>query len=85
MNVNLIPDEKVHDIYQVVADKVNVVLHKDALEGTADDFKKDKKTGEYVLDSKGKKCIKYGTNGSCTHVKSSVRTVSSVKSASVLS
>ena len=61
MNVNLIPDEKVHDIYQVVADKVNVVLHKDALEGTSDDFKKDKKTGEYVLDSKGKKCIKYGT------------------------
>lgn len=60
-NVNLIPDEKVHDIYQVVADKVNVVLHQDAITGTADDYKKDKKSGEYVLDSKGKKCIVYGT------------------------
>lgn len=60
-NVNLVPDESVHDIYQVVADKVNVVLYKDALEGTEDTFKKDKKSGEYVLDSKGKKCIAYGT------------------------
>lgn len=60
-NVNLIPDEKVHDIYQVVADKVNVVLRQDAITGTADDYKKDKKSGEYVLDSKGKKCIVYGT------------------------
>ena len=60
-NVNLIPDEKVHDIYQVVADKVNVVLHQDVITGTADDYKKDKKSGEYVLDSKGKKCIVYGT------------------------
>lgn len=60
-NVNLIPDETVHDIYQVVADKVNVVLHRDVITGTADDYKKDKKSGEYVLDSKGKKCIVYGT------------------------
>lgn len=60
-NVNLIPDETVHDIYQVVADKVNVVLHQDVITGTADDYKKDKKSGEYVLDSKGKKCIVYGT------------------------
>lgn len=60
-NVNLIPDEKVHDIYQVVADKVNVVLRQDAITGTADDYKKDKKSGEYVLDSNGKKCIVYGT------------------------
>lgn len=60
-NVNLIPDETVHDIYQVVADKVNVVLYQDAFTGTADDYKKDKKNGEYVLDSKGKKCIVYGT------------------------
>ena len=60
-NVNLIPDEKVHDIYQVVADKVNVVLHQDVITGTADAYKKDKKSGEYVLDSKGKKCIVYGT------------------------
>lgn len=60
-NVNLVPDEKVHDIYQVVADKVNVVLKQDAMAGTEDGYKKDKKTGEYVLDSKGKKCIVYGT------------------------
>lgn len=60
-NVNLIPDETVHDIYQVVADKVNVVLHRDVITGTTDDYKKDKKSGEYVLDSKGKKCIVYGT------------------------
>lgn len=61
VNVNLIPDEKVHDIYQIVADKVNVVLHQDVLTGTAEDYKKDKKSGEYVLDSTGKKCIVYGT------------------------
>lgn len=60
-NVNLIPDETVHDIYQVVADKVNVVLHQDVSTGTADDYKKDKKSGDCVLDSKGKKCIVYGT------------------------
>lgn len=60
-NVNLIPDETVHDIYQVVANKVNVVLHRDVITGTADDYKKDKKSGEDVLDSKGKKCIVYGT------------------------
>ena len=60
-NVNLISDETVHDIYQVVADKVNVVLHRDVITGTADDYKKDKKSGGYVLDSTGKKCIVYGT------------------------
>lgn len=59
-NVNLIPDETVHDIYQVVADKVNVILHRDVMEGTADDYKKDQK-GQYVLDKKGEKCIVYGT------------------------
>lgn len=59
-SVNLVPNEEVQDIYQVVADKVNVILHRDVIEGTADDYKKDKK-GQYVLDSKGKKCIVYGT------------------------
>lgn len=59
-SVNLEPNEEVQDIYQVVADKVNVILHRDVMEGTADDYKKDKK-GQYVLDSKGKKCIVYGT------------------------
>ncbi|WP_288878701.1 DNA-directed RNA polymerase [uncultured Megasphaera sp.] len=60
-NVNLVPDEVVHDIYQVVADKVNVVLHHDAVSGTEDTYKTDKKTGEEVLDSNGNKCITYGT------------------------
>lgn len=60
-SVNLVPNEEVQDIYQVVADKVNVVLHRDVLTGTADDYKKDKKSGGYVLDSTGKTCIVYGT------------------------
>lgn len=60
-NVNLVPDEVVHDIYQVVADKVNVVLHRDAVSGTEDEYKTDKKTGEEVLDNNGNKCITYGT------------------------
>ena len=59
-SVNLVPNEEVQDIYQVVADKVNVILHRDLMEGTADDYKKDKK-GQYVLDKKGEKCIVYGT------------------------
>ena len=59
-NVNLVPDEEVHDIYQVVADKVNVVLKKDAMNGTDDDYKRNKK-GEITLDNQGRKCIKYGT------------------------
>ena len=59
-SVNLVPNEEVQDIYQVVADKVNIILHRDVIEGTADDYKKDKK-GQYVLDKKGEKCIVYGT------------------------
>ncbi len=59
--VNLVPDETVHDIYQVVADKVNVVLKKDVVSGTEDTYKLDKKTGEVLTDSEGNKKIQYGT------------------------
>lgn len=59
--VNLIPDETVHDIYQVVADKVNIVLKKDVISGTEDTYKIDKKTGEVLTDSEGNKKIQYGT------------------------
>lgn len=59
-NVNLVPSEEVHDIYQVVADKVNVVLKDDVMNGTDDGYKTNKK-GEKVLDSNGNPCIKYGT------------------------
>lgn len=59
--VNLIPGETVHDIYQVVADKVNVVLKKDVVSGTEDTYKLDKKTGEVLTDSEGNKKIQYGT------------------------
>lgn len=58
--VNLIPQDTVQDIYQIVADKITPVLHKDALEGTNDDFKVDKK-GIVVKDKQGNKRIKYGT------------------------
>lgn len=59
--VNLVPDETVHDIYQVVADKVNIVLKKDVVSGTEDTYKIDKKTGEVLTDSEGNKKIQYGT------------------------
>lgn len=59
--VNLVPDETVHDIYQVVADKVNIVLRKDVVSGTDDTYKLDKKTGEVLTDSEGNKKIQYGT------------------------
>lgn len=59
--VNLVPEETVHDIYQVVADKVNIVLKKDVVSGTEDTYKLDKKTGEVLTDSEGNKKIQYGT------------------------
>lgn len=59
--VNLVPDETVHDIYQVVADKVNIVLKKDVVSGTDDTYKLDKKTGAVLTDSEGDKKIQYGT------------------------
>lgn len=59
--VNLVPQETVSDIYGIVAEKVNIALHKDAMQGTEDGVKCDKKTGEVSLDEEGKPFIKYGT------------------------
>lgn len=58
--VNLIPSDKVQDIYSIVADKVNVVLLKDCLEGTEDNQKTDK-AGNVVYDTEGRPKITYGT------------------------
>ena len=57
--VNLMPSDTVQDIYSIVADKVNKLLFKDALEGTEDSFKTDK-DGEFILDREGKPQVKYG-------------------------
>ena len=57
--VNLIPSDTVQDIYSIVANKVNKLLLKDALEGTEDSFKTNK-DGEFMLDKEGKPQVKYG-------------------------
>ena len=57
--VNLIPSDTVQDIYSIVANKVNKVLLKDAIEGTEDSFKTNK-DGEFMLDKEGKPQVKYG-------------------------
>ena len=57
--VNLIPSDTVQDIYSIVANKVNKLLLKDALEGTEDSFKTNK-DGEFILDREGKPQVKYG-------------------------
>ena len=57
--VNLIPCDTVQDIYSIVANKVNKLLLKDALEGTEDSFKTNK-DGEFILDREGKPQVKYG-------------------------
>lgn len=58
--VNLIPSDKVQDIYSIVADKVNKVLLKDAMSGTDDEIKYTKE-GEVKLDKEGKPQMKYGS------------------------
>lgn len=57
--VNLMPSDAVQDIYSIVANKVNKLLIKDALEGTEDSFKTNK-DGEFILDREGKPQVKYG-------------------------
>lgn len=57
--VNLMPSDTVQDIYSIVANKVNKLLIKDALEGTEDGFKTNK-DGEVMLDKEGKPQVKYG-------------------------
>lgn len=53
--VNLVPDEKVHDIYGIVAEHVKKALQKDALDGTEDELKTADDGQEYV--SKGTKAL----------------------------
>ena len=57
--VNLMPSDTVQDIYSIVANKVNKLLIKDALEGSEDSFKTNK-DGEVMLDKEGKPQVKYG-------------------------
>lgn len=58
--VNLVPTDKVQDIYSLVADKVNKVLLSDSVSGTPDDYKYDK-AGKLVLDNDEKPIIMLGT------------------------
>ena len=58
--VNLLPSDSVQDIYNIVAQKVNIVLMQDAQTGTDDDWKYDKK-GNVEKDDKGKPRKEYGT------------------------
>lgn len=51
-SVNLIPGDKPRDIYGEVADKVNVVLRENAVNGTSD---------EYITNKFGEKTMKWGT------------------------
>ena len=56
--VNLVPDTKVHDIYGIVAEKVNEILKEDAKSGTDD---------AYVVDPKSKvEYLKKGTQSLAT-------------------
>lgn len=58
--VNLLPSDRVQDIYGIVAEKVNIVLLQDAQSGTEDEWKYDKK-GKLETDSEDKPRIVYGT------------------------
>ena len=51
-SVNLIPGDKPRDIYGEVADKVNVVLRENAVNGTSD---------AYITNKFGEKTMKWGT------------------------
>lgn len=53
--VNLVPDDKVHDIYGIVAKHVKQAVMKDAAEGTEDELKTAEDGAEYV--SKGTKSL----------------------------
>lgn len=59
--VNLTPSDTKQDIYGIVAEKVNVRLLQDAVSGTPDTDKRDKKTGKVVKNADGTARIQYGT------------------------
>ncbi len=58
--VNLTPSPTMQDIYGIVAAKVNIVLKRDTMQGTADDVKKDE-AGTPITDAQGKEQPMYGT------------------------
>lgn len=74
--VNLLPQDKPNDVYQLVADKVNVVLEYDAIHGTPDEWKEEKlvlgtKTKAqlwltYAEIAGGKRAIKRNVTKRCT-------------------
>ena len=67
--VNLLPGDKPRDIYGIVAEKVNVQLKKDAMNGTPDEATKNKK-GEpitkYGTKSLAQMWLAYGVNRKVT-------------------
>lgn len=61
--VNLVPDDKVHDIYDIVAEHVKKAVMKDAQGGTEDELKTAEDGTEYVLKgtkSLAKEWLAYG-------------------------
>ncbi|WAX26241.1 DNA-directed RNA polymerase [Ralstonia phage p2106] len=72
--VNLIPSEKPSDIYRIVSDKVNIVLKRDAADGSEDytETKTDKETGEITerprrgTRSLSRQWLNYGVNRKVT-------------------
>lgn len=63
--VNLVPDDKVHDIYKIVADAVTELVRKDALEGTEDTLATAEDGTQYVkLGTKtlAKEWLDFGIN-----------------------
>lgn len=59
--VNLVPQDKVSDIYSIVADKVNEMLNNDVINGTEDGVKTNKKDGSVVKNTDGTDIIQFGT------------------------
>ena len=60
--VNLVPQDTVSDIYGIVASKVQPILERDAISGTDDGPKVDKKTGEVIMNpDTNEPIIKRGT------------------------
>ena len=59
--VNLVPQDYVSDIYSIVADKVNEMLHEDAINGTEDGVKTNKKDGSVIKNTDGTDLIRWGT------------------------
>ena len=59
--VNLVPQETVSDIYQIVADKINPILKRDAMNGTDDGLKYDKQGNVVYKNDNVTPMVQYGT------------------------